>query len=33
MEEFHVSDAVTVTAPLMTHTGRYQYLNDLVKPS
>lgn len=30
MEEFHVNDTVTVTAPLMTHTGQYYYLDDQV---
>lgn len=30
MEEFHVNDTVKVTAPLMTHTGQYQYLVDQV---
>lgn len=30
MEEFHINDTVTVTAPLMTHTGQYQYLEDQV---
>lgn len=29
-EEFHVNDTVKVTAPLMTHTGQYQYLIDQV---
>uniref|UniRef100_A0A672GNI7 Angiotensinogen n=1 Tax=Salarias fasciatus TaxID=181472 RepID=A0A672GNI7_SALFA len=28
MEEFHVDDTTTVTAPLMTHTGQFYYLND-----
>lgn len=30
MEDFHVSDTVTVRAPLMTHTGQYHYLKDEV---
>nr|XP_043901410.1 angiotensinogen isoform X1 [Solea senegalensis] len=28
--QFHVDEATTVLAPLMTHTGRYHYLNDKV---
>ncbi|CAN9499683.1 unnamed protein product [Ophioblennius macclurei] len=31
MEEFHVDDTTTVTAPLMTHTGQYYYLNDKMR--
>lgn len=30
MEEFHVNETATVTAPLMTHTGQYHYLEDEV---
>ncbi|XP_041644818.1 angiotensinogen [Cheilinus undulatus] len=30
MQEFHVDETTTVTAPFMTHTGRYHYLNDKV---
>lgn len=29
-QEFHVDETTTVMAPLMTHTGRYHYLNDKV---
>ncbi|XP_074532396.1 angiotensinogen [Halichoeres trimaculatus] len=31
MQEFHVDETTTVMAPLMTHTGRYYYLNDKVR--
>lgn len=31
LQEFHVDEATTVMAPLMTHTGRYYYVNDKVK--
>lgn len=31
LQEFHVDEATTVMAPLMTHTGRYYYANDKVK--
>ncbi|XP_030296777.1 angiotensinogen [Sparus aurata] len=30
-QEFHVDETTTVMAPLMTHTGRYHYLNDKVR--
>ncbi|XP_028324798.1 angiotensinogen [Gouania willdenowi] len=31
MQEFHVDEANTVTAPMMTHTGQYLYLNDKMR--
>lgn len=31
MQEFHVDESTTVMVPLMTHTGRYQYLIDNVQ--
>ncbi|KAG7228608.1 hypothetical protein INR49_013294 [Caranx melampygus] len=31
MQEFHVDETTTVMAPLMTHTGQYQYLNDKLR--
>lgn len=31
LQEFHVDETTTVMAPLMTHTGRYHYLNDKVR--
>lgn len=31
MQEFHINETTTVMAPLMTHTGRYHYLNDKVR--
>ncbi|XP_049927218.1 angiotensinogen [Epinephelus moara] len=31
LQEFHVDGTTTVMAPLMTHTGRYHYLNDKVR--
>lgn len=30
MQDFHLNETTTVTAPLMTHTGQYQYLRDQV---
>nr|AEJ91608.1 angiotensinogen [Oplegnathus fasciatus] len=31
LQEFHVDVTTTVMAPLMTHTGQYHYLNDMVR--
>ncbi|XP_067373682.1 angiotensinogen isoform X1 [Channa argus] len=31
LQEFHVDETTTVMAPLMTHTGQYQYLNDKLR--
>nr|XP_061794644.1 angiotensinogen [Nerophis lumbriciformis] len=31
LQEFHVDETTTVMAPLMTHTGLYQYFNDKVR--